>query len=238
MINKIKYKINKGGIFRIVFLGDSITSAEWVHPNWREIIEYVLKSELELMDPENWKNAYWKIRFINMGLNGATTRDFLDYSNEVVEYKPDLVIFQTGDNDKGQNISDHEKLNNINYIRSKFGNAGIKIVLTTDTPSLDKARDKEYQDFLANFNKLMPFANELKIDFFEAFKTYDLSNFFTLSYDDKSKEKFNSDYDLIHQGILGNAYIAKIILKKVFEVEFDPEKYVADIRKEAEHPRY
>ena len=60
-------KLKQGSTFKIVFLGDSITSAEWVHPNYREIIEYVLKQELE-NDLEDWKLPSWGIRVSILGL--------------------------------------------------------------------------------------------------------------------------------------------------------------------------
>ncbi|KKS30698.1 MAG: hypothetical protein UU92_C0021G0013 [candidate division WWE3 bacterium GW2011_GWA1_42_12] len=44
-LEKVTKSLKENGSYRILFLGDSITSAEWVHPNWREIVEYVLKEE-------------------------------------------------------------------------------------------------------------------------------------------------------------------------------------------------
>jgi hypothetical protein len=57
-INQIKDYLNKNDKFRIVFVGDSITSTEWVHPNWREIIEYVIKEELEKIISD-WRIPSW-----------------------------------------------------------------------------------------------------------------------------------------------------------------------------------
>ena len=65
------------GSYKIVFLGDSITSAEWVHPNWREIVEYVLREELSAKF-EDWKLPSWGVRCVNSGFDGSTTRDWLN----------------------------------------------------------------------------------------------------------------------------------------------------------------
>ena len=50
LLEEIQSIISKDQKFKIVFYGDSTTSTEWVHPNWRGIIEYVIKMELENFD--------------------------------------------------------------------------------------------------------------------------------------------------------------------------------------------
>lgn len=45
-MDEIKNALKTNGKYWIAFVGDSITSTEWVHPNWREIVEYVLKEEM------------------------------------------------------------------------------------------------------------------------------------------------------------------------------------------------
>ena len=69
-INQIKDYLNENDKFRIVFVGDSITSIEWVHPNWREIVEYVIKEELEKVISD-WRIPSWQIRGINCGFDGG-----------------------------------------------------------------------------------------------------------------------------------------------------------------------
>src|SRR3989339_1765795 len=90
---KIEKKLKPGGWYRIVFLGDSITSTEWVHPNWREIIEYVLKNVLgEIMG--EWQTPSWKIRCYNAGFDGGFTGDMIKYADEeIAPLRPDLVVF-------------------------------------------------------------------------------------------------------------------------------------------------
>ena len=46
------------------------------------------------------------------------------------------------------------------------------------------------------------------------------------------------DLDFFHPNPLGNALIAKIILKQVFGVDFDPEKYIETAAKGYKYPEY
>ena len=77
MMDKIKNKLEKEGKFWIAFVGDSITSTEWVHPNWREIVEYVLKEELQKVFTD-YRIPFLGIRCFNHGYDGATTKDILE----------------------------------------------------------------------------------------------------------------------------------------------------------------
>ncbi|NMB56729.1 hypothetical protein GYA19_02210 [Candidatus Beckwithbacteria bacterium] len=43
LVQDIKQTLLKTSKYWIVFTGDSITSCEWVHPNWRDIVIYVLQ---------------------------------------------------------------------------------------------------------------------------------------------------------------------------------------------------
>lgn len=99
---KIKDKLKMQARFRIAFVGDSLISCEWVHPNWREIVEYVVKRELE-ETMENWKMPSWGIRCFNFGFDGATTKDILEKSDEILEVKPNLIISLMGGNIKMEN---------------------------------------------------------------------------------------------------------------------------------------
>ena len=72
-ISEIARIVKKENKFWVVFTGDSITSCEWVHPNWREIVEYVLKEETTKQLKGDWKNSEWGIRGFNFAYDGATT---------------------------------------------------------------------------------------------------------------------------------------------------------------------
>ena len=87
----LKNHLLSGKRFKIVFLGDSITSAEHVHPNWREIVEYVLKEELS--KKVDWKIPSWGTRCFNSGFDGATTKDIVDrLEPDVFIYKPETAL--------------------------------------------------------------------------------------------------------------------------------------------------
>jgi len=44
--------------------------------------------------------------------------------------------------------------------------------------------------------------------------------------------------DLEHPNQLGNAYIAKIILKEVFDIDFDADKYIRETFEGLKYPGY
>ncbi len=95
LLQDLKSKISVDEKFRILFYGDSTASCEWVFPNWRSIIEYVLKMHLEdFTDTPNWSLSWRNLNFINASLNGATTQDFIErLERDVVSYSPDMIIY-------------------------------------------------------------------------------------------------------------------------------------------------
>jgi len=97
-MKNIKRKLDNNGKFWITFAGDSITSCEWVHPNWREIVEYVLKNELSkaMID---WKKPSWGIRCFNWGLDGSISTDIVERLGQITDSKPDMMIVMIGAND-------------------------------------------------------------------------------------------------------------------------------------------
>ncbi|MEA3449779.1 MAG: hypothetical protein U9Q85_02265 [Patescibacteria group bacterium] len=44
--------------------------------------------------------------------------------------------------------------------------------------------------------------------------------------------------DFGHPNQLGNAYIAKIILKEIFDIDFDPELYIKETLEGKKYPSY
>ncbi len=94
-MENIKNELNKNGKYWITFVGDSITSTEWVHPNWREIVEYVLKNELNDKFSD-WKTPSWGIRCFNFGLDGSTSSEILDRYEEIVSIKSNMLFLMIG----------------------------------------------------------------------------------------------------------------------------------------------
>ena len=104
-LSKLTKTLQEKGRFWIVFTGDSITSCEWVHPNWREIVEYVLKEEATEELKEDWRVPSWGIRTFNFAYDGATTKDILNKVDDINLVKPDLIISLMGGNDPAFNLS-------------------------------------------------------------------------------------------------------------------------------------
>lgn len=224
---KIRKKLEESGSYKIAFLGDSITSAEWVHPNWRDIVEYVLKENLR-NDVKDWKKVSWGIRCINAGFDGATTNDLLNLLQEnVLEYKPDMVIVMATSNDVILGVSlDQHKINLTKILDSITANVS-EIIYCTDICSGNTDYNNKYELYVKEAISLFPRDNVGLINTFEEFGKFDLSSFFT--FDSEGNEEVGIDSgetDFIHPNQLGNAYIAKIILEKVFGMKFNPERYM------------
>ena len=225
-IQEIADKINNDGKFWIAFTGDSITSCEWVHPNWREIVEYVLKEELQTMYGDDWRIPSWGLRGFNFGYDGATTKDILDKLEDFKLVSPELVISVMGSNDRTRlSIVDHVK--NIKEFSEKVGT---QVVWCSSVYFADNERNKVYEPF-AKASMQIPENENLKlIDLFEIYKKFPLEKIFTLKEDDGADDK--------HPNQLGNAYIAKVILKEVFGIDFDPELYWKTTLDGEKYPKY
>lgn len=226
-LQEISEKLKKGERFWIAFTGDSKTSCEWVHPNWREVVEYVLKEELEREYGDSWRTPSWHIRTFNFGYDGATTKDILDHVNDSDLVKPDLVISIMGSNDMKMGISTNDHVLNIEKI---IEGLNTNIVWCTSILSLDENRNQIYKTYADSLMKIPQKENLLLVNLLEKFKNFPLDEFFTF--------KENNIPDLTHPNQLGNAYIAKVILKEVFGIEFDPEKYWRETLAGKKYPSY
>lgn len=220
----------------IAFTGDSITSCEWVHPNWREIVEYVLKEELQKMYGDDWKIPSWGLRGFNFAFDGATTKDILNKVDDIKSVNPDLVISLMGSNDRIR-LPLEEHVENIK-----------KIVDGLDTQVVwcnsicfpeSSIRNEEYRPF-AEASMQIPNSEKLQlIDLFNIYKSFPLQKFFTFKSEENTVEGIaEGEIDDTHPNQLGNAYIAKVILKEVFGIDFDPEKFWKDTLAGEKYPQY
>ena len=117
LYQKIRDIIKSGKEYKIVFIGDSLTSAEWVHPNWRDAFEYILKFSFEEFDGDDWWIPEWNLKFYNYSLDGASSRDFLhQVSIAEEEVNPDLFIIMGTSNDTELGISVQEHTDNLKKI--------------------------------------------------------------------------------------------------------------------------
>jgi lysophospholipase L1-like esterase len=224
MLDKIENKLKKSGKYRIGFVGDSLTSCEWVHPNWREMVEYVLKEELQKKFSD-YRIPSWGIRCFNWGFDGSTTSDIVNKLDEIVEVKPDLIISLMGGNDPELGVKPEETKNNLEKIFKKFEENNIEYYWSTSIADLSDNKTNFYQPYR---EVTLSFGHTL--DIFEWYKQWDLNKFFTF--------KEGSEMDPLHPNQLGNAYIAKYFLEKIFEINFDPEKFMEMTLKGEKYPEY
>lgn len=230
-LQRIKDELQTTGKYWIDFTGDSLTSCEWVHPNWREIVIYVLHLEMTALLNEDWKTPEWGIKGFNFAYDGSTTKDILEKINDITLLKPQLVIGLMGGNDPMFNISVNESVENIEEISKSVLASGAELVWCNSLPSAkDSGKNTEYEPYAKAFMEMPEKEGFYKIDSFSLYSKFPTEKFFTFI--DEGKQ------DLEHPNQLGNAYVAKIVLKEVFGIEFDPVKYISDTLEVKKYPEY
>jgi hypothetical protein len=233
---KIKEALESTGKYWIAFVGDSITSTEWVHPNWREIVEYVLKEELQ-REMSDWKIPSWGIRCFNFGYDGSTTADILKKVDDIKLIKPDMVIGLMGGNDPTLGISVDDSVKNIKQIVEKLETQVVWCNSTTAGEG-DK-KNAQYEPYAKAFLDMEEIGKLQKIDMFSEYQKFETSRFFTFISEENLVEGIKAgEIDRQHPNTLGNAYIAKVILREVWGVEFDPEKYIDEVNRGEKLPKY
>ena len=234
---EIADQIKSKGKYWIAFTGDSITSCEWVHPNWREIVEYVLKEELTKFLDGDWKTSEWGIKAFNFGYDGATTKDVFNKVDDIKIINPNLVIGLMGGNDPVLGVSISESVENIKNISGKLDT---KIYWCSSTPAgRGSKKNPEYKQYSDAFMGIPDTENFKKIDMFNIYQKFSTEKFFTFVSEQNPIEGIKAgEPDLQHPNQLGNAYIAKVILKEVFGIEFDAEKYWKETLAGEKYPSY
>lgn len=224
----IKELLQKNGKYSIAFTGDSLTSCEWVHPNWREMVEYVLKEELQ-KEFEDWRIPSWGIRCFNFGFDGATTRDILNLLPE----KVDLVLGLMGGNDPVLGIKVEETKSNLQKIFERFKTS--EIIWSTSLPDLRGNKRIVYEPYR---QVTLEVGGDKVIDGFEWLSKFDLTKFFTFKSEENLVEGIKEgEIDPMHPNQLGNAYVAKMFLEKM-GINFDPEKFMEETLKGEKLPKY
>lgn len=243
LLPTIKEKLLAGEIFRVVFLGDSITSCEWIHPNWREIIEYVLKMELQ-KQIKDWRIPSWQIRCINSGLDGSTTSDWINlFDQHVSFYQPSLLIMMGSSNDirhdVNYKIDPRQHKQNIQTLLEKSLKNIPHVVYATDIPALSPSYSERYSKYRLAAMELFPKDGAFFVDLFKIYSHLNLEKIFTLKSEEDAEENVKAgDIDPAHPNILGNAYIAQIFLKEIFDIPFNPEKFIQDTISQEKYPSY
>jgi len=239
MIGGIKSKLEKEGKYWIAFVGDSITSCEWVHPNWREIVEYVIKEELQKKIVD-WKIPSWGIRCFNHGYDGATTKDILEKisNDKCLMSNVDLVIMMLGGNDSVLGVSIEEHGKNLRAIAVNLAAKGVDLVLSTDSKPWNEKIAGIYGKYV-EVDKKLNLDGVKFINLFDEFDKFPTERIFTFKSEEIAVVGIKKgDLDFLHPNQLGNAYIAKVILKEVFEIDFDPEKYIKTNLAGEKYPQY
>jgi len=228
----------KNGKYWIAFVGDSITSTEWVHPNWREIVEYVLKDKLQ-NEIDDWHIVSWGIRCFNFGFDGSTTADILKMIDLVNLINPNMVIGLMGGNDPTFGIKPNETKENLENIFDKI-DSETKIVWCNSTPAgKGNRKNTEYEPYANVLYGLKDRDNLQKIDMFKIYKDFPTEKFFTFISEENVDEGIKAgETDMQHPNSLGNAYIAKVLLKEIWNIEFDPEKYIDEVNRGEKLPKY
>lgn len=219
-LQEIGERLARNGKFYITFVGDSLTSCEWIHPNWREIVEYVLKEELQ-KNSSDWRIPSWGVRCFNYGFDGATTKDISKKLEEIMNPKPDLVIGLMGGNDPILRIREEETRESLKKIFDKFKNNGVEVAWATSLPDLRNEKNKMYEPY-----RKITLEFEKSMDIYTWYKQWNLDYFFTFKSEENIDEGIkDGEVDPTHPNQLGNAYVAKYFLKEIFGIEFSPETF-------------
>jgi hypothetical protein len=236
-LKTIKNTLEETGRYWIVFTGDSLTSCEWVHPNWRDIIIYVLRNSLSDLGADE---AWWGVKGFNLGYDGANTKDIVEKLPDILLVKPQLLVGLMGGNDPVLGVSPEESVKNISSIADTVVNSGAEVVWASSTPAgKDSKKNVEYLPYSEALLKLPTKEHFHKIDMFNIYQRFDTAKFFTFISEEIPAEGIKQgDRDLQHPNQLGNAYIAKVVLKETFGIEFDPEKYISGTVEGLKYPQY
>ena len=188
----------------------------------------------------DWKTAEWGIKGFNFAYDGATTKDIREKINDILLIKPQLVIGLMGGNDPVLGIGVEESIKNIVKISGRVVNSGSKLVWSSSiSAGKGSKKNPEYKPYSDAFLHIPVRGGFFKIDMFNAYQRFPTEKFFTFISEENPVEGIKEgEPDLQHPNQLGNAYIAKVILKEVFGISFDSEKYIKKTLDGEKYPSY
>jgi len=113
----------------------------------------------------------------------------------------------------------------------------IELVLSANNCPWDERSSKEYQPYAESDRKI---SDAKLVDMFKESENFPKERIYTfISEADIPEENIKKgDKDYWHPNPLGNAYIAMVILKQVFGIEFNPEKYIETNGMGYKYPEY
>lgn len=227
--------------YKIFFFGDSIVSCEWIHPNWREVVEYVIKEELAKRTG-NYEKAYWNIRCFNAGFSGATSKDLLVLSKKhVLTYQPDLVFMIATGNDLETNLcKPEEHAENIKKLLTNLTERKNTQVLYATSPATgNKTYNNSYEPYVRAVEKIFPLPCISFINLFDNFLQLDLTKLYTLTSPGNEVVGIKpGELDFLHPNVEGNLIIAQHFLQEGLGVRFNPEKYLNESQVRMMCPHY
>ena len=165
---------------------------------------------------------------INSGFDGSTSRDWLNkLQTDVLDYHPDMVIVMGTINDMDMGVPSKESNQNIKKVLETLKSKVKNVIYSTDLAPNNESYRRRYETYVGDSWSLFDMADVPFINLYEEFKKFDLSRLFTFVSEGNDSVGINPrEIDYIHPNQLGNAYIAKVLLDKIFAIRFDPEKYI------------
>ncbi len=224
--------IKRNKLFSIIYYGPSTTSVEYSFPNWGEITRYWLREYIE----KNIGKYYWNLQTINRGLNGASSGELLERFSQMIEgLNPSLIILNAGKNDYYYKIDQEITGKNTRELIRRSLENKCKVVFTTPVPALTNRLNENIKGYVEMDREIaQEFADNedfIFIDFYKFFTEDDLKRSYTLISEEGNEVVgiAPGEVDLIHYNKYGNALVAEILLKEVFGIDFDHEKFIQDL---------
>lgn len=239
LYNKILNILLANKRYKIVFIGDSLTSTEWIHPNWREVFEYILKFSFDEFDKEDWWIPEWNLCFFNYALDGASSKNFLEQVRLAEEeVNPNLYIIMGTSNDIELGISIKEQEEYLTKIFEITKNKDV--IYSPDLYSKHQVLNDKYEKYVEASLSIKTGKNVQKFNGYKIFKSYPIDKFYTLELDNNiDLINPNCKQDPVHPNVLGNIYIAKMFLEEIFGIKVNPEIYLKDTRSDTvKYPRW
>ncbi len=232
-LDDIKKHIKQSKPFLIAYYGASTTSVEFVFPNWGEIIRYVLKDYL--YDADDDEKVYHYLHAMNMGIDGASSINLLErFDDLVLDKKPHLIFLSVGKNDAYLGIDKKITEENTRKIIQKALDKNIRVVFATTVPALRSDLNEKISEYVeVDRSVAEEFTKEdnfIFIDYYKLFSKKLIEKSYTLiSEENEVLGIKEGEIDPIHYNKFGNAIVAKILLKQVFNIDFDENKFLRDL---------
>lgn len=223
LYNKILQNLKEGREYKIAFIGDSITSAESIFPNWRAVFEYILKFSFEEYI-DDWRMFEYSLKFYNYSLDGGTTKEFLkSLKASLDEVNPDLYLVMGTSNDLEQGFEIDFFVKNLQEIFQIIEKKGKDCIYSPSIYGKNEERNNDYVLLKKGVFSVKKPEKVQIIDGYEIFKNYDIDKIYTL--------KDKGILDLEHPNAFGHVCIAKMFLEEAFRVQVNENLFFEEMIK-------